>query len=134
MKNCELSCKRLIYETPSIVLNYRLARSYLCASFVSPFFFCEFETHGSLNSSPPIGLIVCDEGLRDLIPFFANFALIDKSPGHRLRSANNKTSVMFEALNTPRRVILTGTPIQNDMSEFHAMVGGIMRLFRSTAE
>ncbi|KAJ3554226.1 hypothetical protein NM688_g3215 [Phlebia brevispora] len=51
---------------------------------------------------PPIGLIICDEG-------------------HRLKSANNKTSKMFEALTTPRRIILSGTPIQNDLSEFHAM-------------
>lgn len=29
---------------------------------------------------------------------------------------------MFEALRTPRRVILSGTPIQNELSEFHAMV------------
>ena len=43
--------------------------------------------------------------------------------GHRLKSANNKTSTMFEALKTPRRVILSGTPIQNELSEFHAMVG-----------
>ncbi|KAL6308182.1 SNF2 family N-terminal domain-containing protein [Sparassis latifolia] len=52
--------------------------------------------------NPPIGLIICDEG-------------------HRLKSANNKTSTMFEALRTPRRVILSGTPIQNDLGEFHAM-------------
>ncbi|KAJ6497887.1 SNF2 family N-terminal domain-containing protein [Mycena sanguinolenta] len=51
---------------------------------------------------PPIGLIVCDEG-------------------HRLKSANNKTTTMFEALRTTRRVILSGTPIQNDLGEFHAM-------------
>ncbi|KAH7920920.1 hypothetical protein BV22DRAFT_1020349 [Leucogyrophana mollusca] len=51
---------------------------------------------------PPIGLIICDEG-------------------HRLKSASNKTSTMFEALRTPRRIILSGTPIQNDLSEFHAM-------------
>ncbi|KAH7915224.1 P-loop containing nucleoside triphosphate hydrolase protein [Hygrophoropsis aurantiaca] len=51
---------------------------------------------------PPIGLIICDEG-------------------HRLKSASNKTSTMFKALKTMRRVILSGTPIQNDLSEFHAM-------------
>ncbi|KAF8972939.1 P-loop containing nucleoside triphosphate hydrolase protein [Flammula alnicola] len=51
---------------------------------------------------PPIGLIICDEG-------------------HRLKSANNKTAAMFKALSTRRRVILSGTPIQNDLGEFHAM-------------
>ncbi|KAJ1305825.1 hypothetical protein OPQ81_010552 [Rhizoctonia solani] len=53
--------------------------------------------------TPPIGLIVCDEG-------------------HRLKSAQAKTTKMFEALKrTPRRIILSGTPIQNDLGEFHAM-------------
>ncbi|KAJ7209558.1 P-loop containing nucleoside triphosphate hydrolase protein [Mycena pura] len=51
---------------------------------------------------PPIGLIVCDEA-------------------HRLKSANSKTTTMFEALKTPRRILLSGTPVQNDLSEFHAM-------------
>ncbi|KAG6813679.1 hypothetical protein H0H92_008527 [Tricholoma furcatifolium] len=54
------------------------------------------------NTRPPIGLIICDEG-------------------HRLKSANNKTTQMFKALRTPRRIILSGTPIQNDLGEFHAM-------------
>ncbi|KAF6760030.1 RAD54B protein [Ephemerocybe angulata] len=51
---------------------------------------------------PQVDLIVCDEG-------------------HRLKSANNKTTTMFQSLRTRRRVILSGTPIQNDLSEFHAM-------------
>ncbi|TFK75322.1 hypothetical protein BDN72DRAFT_511952 [Pluteus cervinus] len=51
---------------------------------------------------PPIGLIVCDEG-------------------HKLKSATNKTTSMFKCLRTPRRIILSGTPIQNDLREFHAM-------------
>ncbi len=29
--------------------------------------------------------------------------------------------MMFDALRTPRRIILSGTPIQNDLGEFHAM-------------
>ncbi|KAF9559847.1 hypothetical protein CPC08DRAFT_742940 [Agrocybe pediades] len=54
------------------------------------------------NIYPPIGLIICDEG-------------------HRLKSANNKTAASFKAFDTRRRVILSGTPIQNDLGEFHAM-------------
>lgn len=42
--------------------------------------------------------------------------------GHRLKSATTKTTKMFEHLTTKRRVILSGTPIQNDLKEFHAMV------------
>ncbi|GLB37249.1 putative SNF2 family N-terminal domain containing protein [Lyophyllum shimeji] len=51
---------------------------------------------------PSIGLIICDEG-------------------HRLKSASNKTTQMFKSLRTLRRIILSGTPIQNDLGEFHAM-------------
>ncbi|KDR75393.1 hypothetical protein GALMADRAFT_249441 [Galerina marginata CBS 339.88] len=54
------------------------------------------------NIHPPIGLIICDEG-------------------HRLKSASNKTTAMFKTLDTRRRIILSGTPIQNDLGEFHAM-------------
>ncbi|KAG2153895.1 P-loop containing nucleoside triphosphate hydrolase protein [Suillus clintonianus] len=53
--------------------------------------------------NPPIGLVICDEG-------------------HRLKSSNTKTSTMFKSLRTVRRIILSGTPIQNDLGEFHAMV------------
>ncbi|KAB5592863.1 DNA repair and recombination protein RAD54B [Ceratobasidium theobromae] len=62
--------------------------------------------------TPPIGLIVCDEG-------------------HRLKSAQAKTTKMFEALKrTPRRIILSGTPIQNDLGEFHAMAKEYSRFRR----
>ena len=55
------------------------------------------------DAQPPIGLIVCDEG-------------------HRLKSRDTKTTKMFQELSTPRRIILSGTPIQNDLSEFYAMI------------
>lgn len=42
---------------------------------------------------PQVGLIVCDEG-------------------HRLKSKDAKTTKMFDELTTPRRIILSGTPIQ----------------------
>lgn len=55
------------------------------------------------SAQPPIGLIVCDEG-------------------HRLKSKDAKTTKMFEQMSTDRRLILTGTPIQNDLSELYAMI------------
>ena len=42
--------------------------------------------------------------------------------GHRLKSAKNKSAQAIKSLNTSRRVILSGTPIQNDLSEFFMMV------------
>ena len=42
--------------------------------------------------------------------------------GHRLKAAQNKSGLAIRSLETPRRVILSGTPIQNDLSEFFSMV------------
>lgn len=42
--------------------------------------------------------------------------------GHRLKTAKNKSAQAIKSLNTSRRVILSGTPIQNDLSEFFMMV------------
>ncbi|SDA02883.1 BZ3500_MvSof-1268-A1-R1_Chr11-1g03203 [Microbotryum saponariae] len=52
---------------------------------------------------PPIGLIICDEG-------------------HRLKSSDAKISKALRSLSCKRRVILSGTPIQNDLQEYHSMV------------
>jgi DNA repair and recombination protein RAD54B len=42
--------------------------------------------------------------------------------GHRLKTVQNKSALAIQSLNTPKRVILSGTPIQNDLSEFFSMV------------
>lgn len=42
--------------------------------------------------------------------------------GHRLKTAQNKSALAIKSLNTERRIILSGTPIQNDLSEFYIMV------------
>lgn len=42
--------------------------------------------------------------------------------GHRLKTAKNKSALAIKSLDTQRRVILSGTPIQNDLSEFFMMV------------
>ncbi|MCJ1440192.1 MAG: helicase [Stictis urceolatum] len=48
--------------------------------------------------------------------------LIIADEGHRLKTAQNKAGVAMKNLDTARRVILSGTPIQNDLSEFFCMV------------
>jgi hypothetical protein len=37
--------------------------------------------------------------------------------GHRLKSVNSKTYIAIDEVRTSRRVILTGTPIQNNLGE-----------------
>ena len=65
--------------------------------------------------SADIGLIVCDEGMNTLI-----FALVQL--GHRLKnSIGNRTIEALSALKSSRRIILTGTPIQNNLEELYAM-------------
>eukprot|EP01064_Diplonema_japonicum_P027832 TRINITY_DN4132_c0_g1_i1.p1 TRINITY_DN4132_c0_g1~~TRINITY_DN4132_c0_g1_i1.p1 ORF type:complete len:1051 (+),score=283.91 TRINITY_DN4132_c0_g1_i1:1466-4618(+) len=55
------------------------------------------------KSMTQIGLVICDEG-------------------HRLKNAEIKTTKAVDMIPTRRRVILSGTPLQNDLGEFHAMV------------
>ena len=42
--------------------------------------------------------------------------------GHRLKSAQIKTALAIKSLNVTKRIILSGTPIQNDMGEYYSMV------------
>ncbi|KAI8453075.1 SNF2 family N-terminal domain-containing protein [Phakopsora pachyrhizi] len=70
-----------------------------------------------INSAyPPVGLIIADEG-------------------HRLKSVEAKTTKALRTLKTQRRVVLSGTPIQNNLTEYYAMVDfvnpGILGDYRS---
>ncbi|KAH8825104.1 P-loop containing nucleoside triphosphate hydrolase protein [Flagelloscypha sp. PMI_526] len=72
-----------------------------------------------------LGVSVCDKGSKadNIIAGFMNskseLDLSFATEGHRLKSSEAKTTKMFEALKTPRRILLSGTPIQNDLSELH---------------
>ena len=52
----------------------------------------------------------------------AGIDLVVADEGHRLKTAQNKSAQAIQTLNTPKRIILSGTPIQNDLSEFFTMV------------
>ncbi|KAF8245370.1 hypothetical protein K440DRAFT_409395 [Wilcoxina mikolae CBS 423.85] len=52
----------------------------------------------------------------------ANIDIVIADEGHRLKTEKNKAAQAIRALNTPRRVILSGTPLQNDLHEFFIMV------------
>ncbi|KAF2640241.1 hypothetical protein P280DRAFT_428126 [Massarina eburnea CBS 473.64] len=75
-------------------------------SVVRPVLIVSYETLrlnvGELAQTP-IGLLLCDEG-------------------HRLKNGENQTFTALNGLNVQKRVILTGTPIQNDLSEYFALL------------
>jgi len=75
-----------------------------------------------LIGSTPIGLMLCDEG-------------------HRLKNGESQTFTALSSLNVKRRVILSGTPIQNDLTEYYSLLSfanpsllGTRQEFRSKYE
>ncbi|XP_074637415.1 DNA repair and recombination protein RAD54B-like isoform X3 [Acropora palmata] len=51
-----------------------------------------------------------------------NFGLVICDEAHRLKNTNIKTATMISGLKTKRRILLTGTPVQNDLKEFHSLI------------
>ncbi|KAF0307372.1 DNA repair and recombination protein RAD54-like [Amphibalanus amphitrite] len=73
---------------------------------VNPILIISYETfriHAALLHRGEIGLVLCDEG-------------------HRLKNHENQTYSALMSLNCRRRVLLSGTPIQNDLLEYFSLV------------
>ncbi|EGW32719.1 uncharacterized protein SPAPADRAFT_70719 [Spathaspora passalidarum NRRL Y-27907] len=51
-----------------------------------------------------------------------DFDLLVCDEGHRLKNSSNKVLNHLIKLNIPRKVVLTGTPIQNYLVEFHTLI------------
>ncbi|XP_015743898.1 DNA repair and recombination protein RAD54-like [Python bivittatus] len=72
----------------------------------SPILIISYETfrlHAEALKKGSVGLVICDEG-------------------HRLKNSDNQTYQALNSLNTPRRVLISGTPIQNDLLEYFSLV------------
>jgi DNA repair and recombination protein RAD54B len=78
-------------------------------------------THGKSYSVMIIGY----ERLRsvqDELKKGGGIDIVIADEGHRLKTKENKAAQAIKALDTPMRVVLSGTPMQNDLSEFYVMV------------
>eukprot|EP00922_Rhytidocystis_sp_ex-Travisia-forbesii_P028155 GHVS01041328.1.p1 GENE.GHVS01041328.1~~GHVS01041328.1.p1 ORF type:complete len:927 (-),score=152.05 GHVS01041328.1:240-3020(-) len=62
-----------------------------------------FRGHAEKLEGVPIDLVICDEA-------------------HRLKNDRTRTSAVISSLPATRRLLLSGTPIQNDLDEFYALV------------
>lgn len=83
-------------------------------------------------------MIVGYEKLRTVQEGLARGAGVDiiiADEGHRLKTLQNKSGQAIQNLNAAKRVILSGTPIQNDLREFFAAVDlvnpGILGTFKA---
>ncbi|KAF9925071.1 DNA-dependent ATPase protein rad54 [Linnemannia zychae] len=73
---------------------------------VNPVLIISYESlrmYAPILAQTPIGLMLCDEG-------------------HRLKNSMSQTFIALNELNVQRRVILSGTPIQNDLSEYFSLL------------
>ncbi|CAI8028357.1 DNA repair and recombination protein RAD54-like [Geodia barretti] len=62
-----------------------------------------FRLHSPVLHRGKVGLVICDEG-------------------HRLKNCENLTYTALTQLQTRRRVLLSGTPIQNDLLEYFSLL------------
>ncbi|EDW57784.1 DNA repair and recombination protein RAD54-like [Drosophila virilis] len=62
-----------------------------------------FRLYSHILCKTEVGMVICDEG-------------------HRLKNSDNLTYQALMGLKTKRRVLLSGTPIQNDLTEYFSLV------------
>ncbi|KAJ2996841.1 DNA-dependent ATPase protein rad54 [Globomyces sp. JEL0801] len=79
-------------------------------AIVNPVLIVSYETlriYIDTLTKTEIGLLLCDEG-------------------HRLKNADSQTYKALNSLNAKRRVILSGTPIQNDLTEYFSLLSFVI--------
>ncbi|KAH6569677.1 hypothetical protein BASA50_002127 [Batrachochytrium salamandrivorans] len=76
-----------------------------------------------------------EETTKDIEHFVAAKGRGVVNPGHRLKNADSLTYVSLNQLKAKRRVILSGTPIQNDLTEYFSLLSfAIPNVLGSTAD
>ncbi|XP_075228998.1 DNA repair and recombination protein RAD54-like okr isoform X1 [Lycorma delicatula] len=74
-----------------------------------------FRNYANILQSSEVGLVICDEG-------------------HRLKNCENQTYIALMGLQCKRRVLLSGTPIQNDLLEYFSLVHFVNEGILGTAQ
>lgn len=81
-----------------------------------------FRMHADILHTREIGLVLCDEGHRWYTygSFVKSWHLFFCC--YRLKNCENQTYRALMGLKAKRRVLLSGTPIQNDLTEYFSLI------------
>jgi DNA repair and recombination protein RAD54 and RAD54-like protein len=90
-------------KTIELLNNYMANRSARCGAPILILSYETFRLYAYILNASEVGLVLCDEG-------------------HRLKNCENLTYQALMGLKTKRRVLLSGTPIQNDLTEYFSLV------------
>lgn len=74
-----------------------------------------FRLHADVLQKGDVGLVICDEG-------------------HRLKNSENQTYHALNGLKSKRRILISGTPIQNDLLEYFSLVHFVNEGILGTAQ
>lgn len=86
-----------------------------CANPILIISYETFRLHAHVLHQDEVGLVLCDEG-------------------HRLKNSENQTYQSLMGLKAKRRVLLSGTPIQNDLLEYFSLVHFVNQGLLGTAQ
>ncbi|KAJ6648630.1 DNA repair and recombination protein RAD54-like, partial [Pseudolycoriella hygida] len=90
-------------ETTKLLEQFMANQSQRCGTPVLILSYETFRLYSEILNSSEVGLLLCDEG-------------------HRLKNCENLTYNALMGLQTKRRVLLSGTPIQNDLTEYFSLI------------
>ncbi|XP_023776533.1 DNA repair and recombination protein RAD54B isoform X3 [Cyanistes caeruleus] len=124
---CKPVLKRALVVTPgSLVKNWKKEfQKWLGSERIKVFTVDQDHKVEEFMGSPlySVMIISYEMLLRSLDQIQAlEFNLLICDEGHRLKNSTIKTTTALTSLSCERRIILTGTPIQNDLQEFYALI------------
>ncbi|CAG9126357.1 unnamed protein product [Plutella xylostella] len=91
--------------------------TYSATRVATPVLIISYETfriYSNILHSSEVGLVLCDEG-------------------HRLKNSENQTYQALMGLKAKRRILISGTPIQNDLTEYFSLVSFVNEGILGTA-
>lgn len=90
-------------ETIKKLENFMMNRSQRTGCPILIISYESFRIYSEILNNSEVGLVLCDEG-------------------HRLKNCENLTYQSLMGLQTSRRILISGTPIQNDLTEYYSLI------------